>query len=127
MKRLHKNQRGFGHHIIIPILAIALIAAIGVNVYVRSRAATPAVTYTYHQGSFGMDPGSGFLLTANDGTKAHQDEMAKTLTDFEQLGVRWIRSSIPWKNIQPTDPGLGGQYNFNGIDSLAYMLNDYPN
>ncbi len=113
-------------------------AAIGSYFLLKTFAATPppdppAITYT--RGEFGITPGSGFYLTAaatdptSPAAKAAQDAMAVQLRDFEAMGVRWIRSSIPWGNIEPQDPGTGTpQYNWRGVDSsLVYMMNTYNN
>ena len=37
------NSKGFGHHIILPVLVIAVVAAVGVRVMVASHAATPTL------------------------------------------------------------------------------------
>jgi hypothetical protein len=60
---------------------------------------------------FGLAPGSGFLLD--------QAHLRKGLDTMKQLGVHWIRSTIPWQNIQP-EPN--GPFNWKGVDALAATL-----
>lgn len=67
---------------------------------------------------FGVSPGSGFFL--ND------DELARGLVDFADLGIHWIRSTIPWKNFQPNDPsvvGVDASYNWKGVDAFCATMN----
>jgi Tol biopolymer transport system component len=46
MKRLFKNQKGFSHHVLLPVLVIVAVAAIGSYVLTQSHAITPATIQT---------------------------------------------------------------------------------
>jgi Glycosyl hydrolase catalytic core len=68
----------------------------------------------YHlvRSHFGLTPGTGFFLD----DEAH---MRHGLDTMKTLGVHWIRSTIPWGNIQPD---AHGPYNWKGVDNLAATL-----
>lgn len=68
---------------------------------------------------YGISPGSGFFLD--------EDNIDAGLADFDELGIRWIRSNIPWKNFQPEDPRVVGEeasYNWKGVDAFAATMNN---
>ena len=46
------------------------------------------------------------------------------MSDYKTLGVRWIRSTIPWKNFQPTDPKTAGahSYNWKSVDAFVSTM-----
>ena len=77
---------------------------------------TTAPVYTFHRGDFGITPGSGTFLQT--------DTLPQKFDGFKALGVRFIRSTITWNNIQPTDPGSGKPvYNWKGVDAFTSILN----
>jgi polysaccharide biosynthesis protein PslG len=59
-----------------------------------SDMATPA--YALSKADFGLTPGAGFFLD--------ETHLGAGLNDAKNLGVHWIRSTIPWSHFQPTDP-----------------------
>jgi polysaccharide biosynthesis protein PslG len=97
--------------VLLVVIATAL-GSLGVNA-LRSAGASSTQGPRYHlvRSHFGLTPGSGFFLD--------QAHLRSGLDDMEKLGVRWIRSTIPWQNIQP-EPN--GPFNWKGVDQLAATL-----
>jgi hypothetical protein len=111
----------------IAVLTLAMLlggAALTTNVLGAGAAsadvapAAPAA-YALHKANFGIAPGAGFFLDAT--------HLRSGLDNFKALGVRWIRSTIPWKNFEPVDPTklARGQaaYNWKAVDQFIATLN----
>jgi hypothetical protein len=89
---------------------------------ISSAAATDSVTPTYalSKADFGLTPGAGFFL--------NQTRLGPGLNDAKNLGVHWIRSTIPWSHFQPTDPRklAAGQpaFNWKGVDQFVAKVHE---
>ena len=100
------------------VITLLVIVATGLGTVgataLRSAGATDTKApkqYRLIRGHFGLAPGSGFFL---DETHIRQG-----LDNMKTLGVHWIRSTIPWQNIEPD---ATGPYNWKGVDQLAATL-----
>jgi hypothetical protein len=101
-------------------VAIVGVAGTGLLIGAGALAQTPSpqFSFTLHKEAFGVAPGAGFFLNA--------PVLARGLDDYKTLGVRWIRSTIPWKNFQPSDPTTlapGEQmYNWRSVDGFVATM-----
>jgi hypothetical protein len=75
-----------------------------------AAASGAAPSYSLKKTNFGLAPGTGFYLD--------EQHIRSGLDDFKKLGVRWLRSSVPWQNFQPTEHG----FNWKGVDGLMSTL-----
>jgi hypothetical protein len=100
------------------VITLLVIVATGLGTLgataLRSAGASGSQTqvrYNLVKSHFGLSPGSGFFL--------NQQHLRHGLDTMETLGVHWIRSTIPWGNIQPN---ATGPFNWKGVDQLKSTL-----
>ena len=100
--------------------AIAGAVTTGLLVGAAAIASTPSTqtAFAFRKDSFGIAPGAGFFL--------NPPVLERGLNDYKALGVRWIRSTIPWKNFQPNDPATlpagAEKYNWRGVDGFVATM-----
>jgi hypothetical protein len=103
-------------------LRFAIVGVVGTGLFVGAGAIaqtpSPQFTFTMRKDAFGIAPGAGFFL--------NPPVLARGLSDYKTLGVRWIRSTIPWKNFQPRDPATlapsAAKYNWKSVDGFVATM-----
>lgn len=106
-------------------VAVVGVAGTGLLVGAGALASTPPrqTAFVMHKEAFGVAPGAGFFL--------NPVVLQRGLNDYKTLGVRWIRSTIPWKNFQPTDPALlapgAEKYNWRSVDGFVATMHSPAN
>jgi hypothetical protein len=110
------------------VITVLIIAASGLGLLgatsLGAAGASDSKAPTYHlvRSHFGLAPGTGFFFD-----DAH---LRAGLSTMNSLGVHWIRSSIPWAHIQPTDPAKlakgESEYDWKRVDELMATLRSSP-
>lgn len=84
MKNRHKNQRGFSHHFILPVLAFIAVGAVGAYVIAKSNAATAGPSDVI----YGINPESGrekyYRYSSSTGQSTEYSEDVVDILDTSQ-------------------------------------------
>lgn len=108
-----RRQRRRAAYVVLAVFTAGSV--LGVAMAGAEAPAAKAPVYKLLKSNFGINAGSGFFLD-----DAH---LSAGLDDLKNLGVHWIRATIPWQNFQPNDPTKlpagASQYNWKSVDGFA--------
>jgi hypothetical protein len=112
IKRLKLNSNGFGHHILLPVIVIAVISLVGYRVMTASHAATgvaPAGTYT-----------TVYMPKATYSNITH-DLKINSVPNLGSTDYFWSRQFY----FQAGPTGQGGYVGLQGINRAIFSIFDY--
>jgi len=104
-----------------------VVALLGISAIVAWRASKPAsggpvpAIRPDLAGAVGINLEAGELMGSGGPAdlRAHADEL---LSQLEKAGIRWVRFTLPWDEIEPSD----GQYDWAGWDQVMAVLAQHP-
>ena len=101
-------------------LVACLAGVLAMGTAAVAQAPTTGPSYSLTKANFGIAPGAGFFINNPD--------LTRSLNDFKTLGVRWIRSVIPWHNFEPDDPTTlasgASKWNWKGVDAFVATMHN---
>lgn len=111
MKTIYKNQRGFSHHFILPLLAFIAVGAIGAYVIAKSNAATAGPSDVVYSAQLQAGGDTYYRYSSSAGSSTEYPSDTGQILDVSR-DQKWILTK-QWQN----DGDHIGEYAIVGISS----------